>query len=162
MAATVYRLSLLAGRHTHLPAAEKSRLALFASNSTSSDRAESTQASTSHAESASPSATAPPASTSATTSAAASTASATSAFSGSDGVQHFTSDGFLTPVVNPLSYSQEGSNSPEGEAFVLMLQSAHRDWVAAGSVGANAATIVRAGGNIVVAIAVLAGALLML
>lgn len=42
---------------------------------------------------------------------------------------HFTSDGWLTPVVDPDDISEEGAESPEGEAFVLMLYSAWRDWV---------------------------------
>jgi hypothetical protein len=41
--------------------------------------------------------------------------------------------------VNPEDFSQEGSHSPEGQAFVLLLDAAWRDWVAGGSVGANAA-----------------------
>jgi hypothetical protein len=52
---------------------------------------------------------------------------------------HFTSDGWLTPVVNPLSFGQEGQNSPEGQAFVLELQAAYRDWVNNGSQGKNGA-----------------------
>ncbi|EPQ53342.1 hypothetical protein GLOTRDRAFT_117313 [Gloeophyllum trabeum ATCC 11539] len=51
---------------------------------------------------------------------------------------HFTADMWLTPVVNPNSYGQQGSKSPEGQAFVLELVAAHRDWVDAGSQGANA------------------------
>ncbi|KAH9979414.1 hypothetical protein BGW80DRAFT_1472334 [Lactifluus volemus] len=41
---------------------------------------------------------------------------------------HFTSDGWLTPVVDPDEISKEGAESPEGEAFVLMLYAAWRDW----------------------------------
>jgi hypothetical protein len=55
------------------------------------------------------------------------------------GLAHFTSDGWLTPVVNPHSYGVEGSQSPEGQAFVVQLHAAHRDWVAAGSPGENGA-----------------------
>lgn len=36
--------------------------------------------------------------------------------------------GILTPVVNPLAYSAQGTQSPEGEAFVLLMESAWRDW----------------------------------
>ena len=39
----------------------------------------------------------------------------------------------LTPVVNPLSYSNEGTYSPEGQAFMLLMEAAWRDWVLAGS-----------------------------
>lgn len=46
------------------------------------------------------------------------------------------SQGILSPVVNPLSYKEQlasGSVSPEAEAFVLMMEAAHRDWVATGA-----------------------------
>lgn len=52
-------------------------------------------------------------------------------------LKHFTSDGFLTPVVDPDSYGMEGNQSAEGQAFVVEMQSAWRDWVAAGSKGAD-------------------------
>lgn len=50
---------------------------------------------------------------------------------------HFDDDGWLTPVVNPLSFGEEGSQSPEGQAFALMLHTAWQEWVDNGSVGAN-------------------------
>jgi rhamnogalacturonyl hydrolase YesR len=37
-------------------------------------------------------------------------------------------DGWLTNVVNPLNWHAAGSHSPEGQAFVLMLVAAHRDY----------------------------------
>jgi hypothetical protein len=40
------------------------------------------------------------------------------------------SQGWLYPVVNPLDWSQEGSHSPEGQAFVLMMEAAFRDYKA--------------------------------
>ncbi|GAA5872702.1 hypothetical protein JCM3774_005034 [Rhodotorula dairenensis] len=40
------------------------------------------------------------------------------------------STGWLAPVVNPLSFKARASQSPEGEAFVLLLQAAYRDYVA--------------------------------
>ncbi|KAF9482875.1 hypothetical protein BDN70DRAFT_874465 [Pholiota conissans] len=49
------------------------------------------------------------------------------------GYQHFTSEGWLTPVVNPHSYGLEGNQSAEAQAFVVQLHAAHRDWVLAGS-----------------------------
>ncbi|KIJ53229.1 hypothetical protein M422DRAFT_58565 [Sphaerobolus stellatus SS14] len=52
---------------------------------------------------------------------------------------HFSSTGFLQPVVNPLDWSHAGSDSPEGQAFVVMMQAAWRDWVAQGSPGKNSA-----------------------
>lgn len=39
--------------------------------------------------------------------------------------------GWLAPVVNPLSFKARASQSPEGEAFVLLLQAAYRDYVSA-------------------------------
>ncbi|KZP16457.1 hypothetical protein FIBSPDRAFT_865964 [Athelia psychrophila] len=56
--------------------------------------------------------------------------------------QHFTAGGWLTPVVNPNQYTFEldqsgGAGSPESAAFVVELDAAWRDWVAAGSKGAN-------------------------
>ncbi|KIY46269.1 hypothetical protein FISHEDRAFT_47575 [Fistulina hepatica ATCC 64428] len=90
MASTVYRLSVLAGVHTHIPAAEKCRKTLSSTNSTG-------------------------------------------------GMAHFTSDYWLTPVVNPESFSEEGSQSPESEAFVLLMQATWEDWKSAGSTGANTA-----------------------
>ncbi|KAH8832659.1 glycoside hydrolase family 105 protein [Flagelloscypha sp. PMI_526] len=53
---------------------------------------------------------------------------------------HFDSNGWLTPVVNPDSFSQEGNKSPEGQAFVLMMNQAWKEWKADGSKGANSAT----------------------
>ncbi|KAG6872500.1 hypothetical protein C0995_009256 [Termitomyces sp. Mi166 len=54
-------------------------------------------------------------------------------------LEHFDLNGWLTPVVNPDSYGKQGSQSPEGQAFVVEMQSAWRDWVADGSKGANGA-----------------------
>ncbi|KAI0034814.1 Six-hairpin glycosidase-like protein, partial [Vararia minispora EC-137] len=125
MASTVYRLSLLADRHTFLPLAERTRQTLFAMNA-SSPPSPAISASTSAVASAS--ATAP--------------ASSNTAFASA---VHFSSDGWLAPVVNPESFGQQGAASPEGEAFVLMMHSAWRDWVAAGSVGANGAATLRGG-----------------
>lgn len=50
-----------------------------------------------------------------------------------------TPDGWLTPVVNPHSFHDEGSESPEAQAFVLQMHAAWADWVEDGSTGANAA-----------------------
>ncbi|KAL1748225.1 glycoside hydrolase family 105 protein [Schizophyllum fasciatum] len=52
---------------------------------------------------------------------------------------HFDDDGWLTPVVNPMSFGEEGSKSAEGQAFVVMLHTAWREWVDNGSIGANGA-----------------------
>ncbi|KAL1942282.1 hypothetical protein VTO73DRAFT_6346 [Trametes versicolor] len=118
LASTVYRLAVLAGIHTHLPDAEKCRKALSApsSNSTSSSSSSST-------------ATAP---------ASSSTSAST--------LEHFTSDMWLTPVVNPNQFGIEGEQSPEGQAFVVEMYAAWRDWTAVGSPGANAASRVHGAG----------------
>ncbi|KAF5313839.1 hypothetical protein D9619_013072 [Psilocybe cf. subviscida] len=55
------------------------------------------------------------------------------------GYAHFDSNGWLMPVVNPHSYGVQGTQSPEGQAFVVQLHAAHRDWAAAGSPGENGA-----------------------
>ncbi|KAF9035201.1 Six-hairpin glycosidase-like protein [Panaeolus papilionaceus] len=65
----------------------------------------------------------------------------------SGGYKHFTSDGYLTPVVNPHSFGEQGSQSAEGQAFVVQMESAWREWVKNGSKGANAGVSVRLGGG---------------
>ncbi|KAF8880203.1 hypothetical protein BD779DRAFT_1549959 [Infundibulicybe gibba] len=65
--------------------------------------------------------------------------SATDPNSNNGSLAHFTSDGWLTPVVDPHSYGQQGSKSAEGQAFVVQMHAAWRDWVADGSKGANGA-----------------------
>lgn len=59
------------------------------------------------------------------------TSNATETF---NGYQHLTSDGWLTPVVNPHSYGLEGNESAEAQAFVIQLHAAHRDWLIANPV----------------------------
>ncbi|KAH8105379.1 Six-hairpin glycosidase-like protein [Cristinia sonorae] len=53
--------------------------------------------------------------------------------------KNFDSDMWLQPVVNPHSFGQAGSKSPEGQAFVVEMQAAWKDWIAVGAPGANAA-----------------------
>ncbi|KAH7922253.1 hypothetical protein BV22DRAFT_1094989 [Leucogyrophana mollusca] len=120
LASTVYRLSLLWNTHTYLPLAEQSRKALSAPFG------------------AEISITTTPSKTSITSSAPSSTSSSPpSSTSSTPNMLHFTSEGWLTPVVDPYSYGSEGQNSPEGQAFVLEMQAAWRDWVADGAKGAN-------------------------
>ncbi|KAG8215875.1 Six-hairpin glycosidase-like protein [Butyriboletus roseoflavus] len=57
--------------------------------------------------------------------------------SNTSGLIHFNANGWLTPVVDPYSYPDQGQDSPEGEAFVIAMQAAWRDWVADGAIGAN-------------------------
>ncbi|KAF8885564.1 Six-hairpin glycosidase-like protein [Gymnopilus junonius] len=63
------------------------------------------------------------------------------------GYQHLTPEGWLTPVVNPHSYGLKGNISAEGQAFVIQLHAAYREWVQAGSKGASAALSVRTAGQ---------------
>ncbi|CAE6493571.1 unnamed protein product [Rhizoctonia solani] len=93
IAASTYRLSLVAGVHTHLPSAERvhAALSIVGSNTTNPNA-------------------------------------------------RITPDGWLTPVVNPHSFGQEGAESAEAQAFVLQMHAAWSDWVDDGSKGANAAT----------------------
>ena len=53
------------------------------------------------------------------------------------GLLRFTENGWLTPVVDPYGYPDQGQDSPEGQAFVISMQAAWRDWVADGAQGAN-------------------------
>jgi len=115
LAATVYRLAVLTGNTKFISQAELTRAALFTANGTAA-------------------ATFSPSVSTTTTSASASSSPSPSPFAG---MSHFTSDGWLQPVVDPNNVGAKGSDSPEGEAFVLMLQSAWRDWTAAGSPGAT-------------------------
>jgi hypothetical protein len=115
LAATVYRLALLTGNKKFVPEAECTRATIFATNGSTASAAFSPSSS---------SATAHPPSPSSTSGAFVNT-------------PHFTSDGWLSPVVNPLNVAVDGAMSPEGEAFVLMLHAAWRDWSVAGSPGAH-------------------------
>lgn len=74
---------------------------------------------------------------------------------------HITPDGWLTPVVNPNSFHDEGSNSPEAQAFVLQMHAAWSDWVENGSKGANAAGRVGAGMEWVAVVAAFVGAVML-
>jgi hypothetical protein len=58
--------------------------------------------------------------------------------------EQFDPSGWLTPVVNPEDWSSSGSESPEGQAFVVEMQAAWQDWVAVGSPGVNSAKMVGA------------------
>lgn len=49
--------------------------------------------------------------------------------------QHISTNGTLAPVTDPMSFSSElakGQVSPEGEAFVLLMEAARRDYLADG------------------------------
>ncbi|KAL5480262.1 hypothetical protein ACEPAI_1532 [Sanghuangporus weigelae] len=114
LASTVYRHALLTRTYRHLPQAEFVRRALWAPSTAP------TQASFSSAPS----------------------FSQNTSFvdpNALTNMTHFDSQGWLTPVVNPHSFGQEGERSPEAQAFVVMMYAAWRDWVQEGAVGANGA-----------------------
>lgn len=73
--------------------------------------------------------------------------SSSSSSSNFTGFTHFSSDGWLTPVVNPDDFGNNGSDSPESEAFVLDLQATWTEWVNGGSQGANGAERLGLGTN---------------
>ena len=50
-----------------------------------------------------------------------------------NGQDHFDQNGWLTPVVDPMTFTQEGKESPEGQAFILQLDNAWNEWKQAGS-----------------------------
>ncbi len=122
LAATVYRLALLTGDETFVSEAERTRAALFAANGTS----------------ATPSGV--PVVTSSPTPMRPwplSTVPSSAASNAFMDTPHFQVDGWLAPVVDPLNFVVEGAQSPEGQAFILMLESAWRDWSAASGPGAS-------------------------
>ncbi|GAA5992131.1 hypothetical protein JCM10908_001780 [Rhodotorula pacifica] len=70
--------------------------------------------------------------------------------------RHISSSGVLSPVTDPMSFSRQlgnGQISPEGEAFVLLMEAARRDYIADGgkvdSSGGNADTHSSAAGSTV-------------
>ncbi|KAF9446430.1 Six-hairpin glycosidase [Macrolepiota fuliginosa MF-IS2] len=167
LASTVFRAAVMLNQFTHVPAAERIRRTLFSpstdplpttSPSSSSSRPSSSRApssvpssvpssstvrssnttrssSTETSLSSAPTATSPLSSSTLPSSTTITTPSATPTVF--EGYGHITVDGWLAPVVNPDSYGQEGSKSPESEAFALQLHSAWRDWIADGARGAN-------------------------
>ena len=67
--------------------------------------------------------------------------------SGGEDLLHFSPQMWLTPVVDPDSFRSQGGSSPEGQAFVVEMYAAYRDWAALGSPGANAAGSLRLRGR---------------
>ena len=59
--------------------------------------------------------------------------------------KHITSDGWLTPVVNPHSFSVLGEKSAEGQAFVVMMYAARNDYLASQSKTSGAAKVIGTG-----------------
>ncbi|KAL5512387.1 hypothetical protein ACEPAG_3379 [Sanghuangporus baumii] len=118
LASTVYRHALLTRTYRHLPQAEFVRRALWAPSSTNSSTTSQEPPSFSNDPffSQNTSFVDPNALTNMT---------------------HFDSRGWLTPVVNPHSFGQQGARSPEAQAFVVLMYSAWRDWVQDGAVGAS-------------------------
>lgn len=48
---------------------------------------------------------------------------------------HVNSSGFLTDAVDPLNWSKQGSESPEGQSFMVMAYAAYDAWVSQGQQG---------------------------
>ena len=120
LAATVYRLVLLTGKGSaFIPQAERTRAAILSANASLSTATLS-------------SSSAAPTNTSTNTS-----TDTTLSSNNSDVQAYFTADGWLEPVVDPLDITVQGMESPEAEAFVLMLYSAWRDWAASPEGSAN-------------------------
>lgn len=113
LAATVYRLALLTGNKKFVREAGRTLAVLFATNGTSANTSGIPVATSGSVPSPSSSG-----------SAAGSESTASSAFADTP---HFTVDGWLEPVVDPLNAGVQGTQSAEGQAFALMLQSAWRD-----------------------------------
>lgn len=45
---------------------------------------------------------------------------------------HINSTGYLTGAVNPLDFGVQGTESPEGQAFVVLMQSAYKEYIDGG------------------------------
>jgi hypothetical protein len=60
---------------------------------------------------------------------------------------HITSDGWLTPVVDPHSFHKLGKESAEGQAFVIMMYAARNDWLAKGGQVGSGNGLVATGGS---------------
>lgn len=46
--------------------------------------------------------------------------------------RYINSTGYLTHAVDPLDFGKQGTSSPEGQAFILLMQAGYRDYTAAG------------------------------
>ncbi|KAJ9120031.1 hypothetical protein QFC22_002928 [Naganishia vaughanmartiniae] len=62
--------------------------------------------------------------------------------------RHINSTGYLTGAVDPLSFGKQGTYSPEGQAFVLLMQAAYKEYIASGGEDKTSAAIrlIKAGG----------------
>ncbi|KZT64678.1 Six-hairpin glycosidase [Daedalea quercina L-15889] len=132
LASTVYRLATLQGIYTYIPNAEAAREALSANSGsdtaytswgTGNGVGPATSFTQTTATSATPSGTA-------TSSYAVPTPT-----SGGEDLLHFTPQMWLTPVVDPYDFTEQGGSSPEGQAFIVEMYAAWRDWVELGSPG---------------------------
>lgn len=130
LASTVYRLAQLEQIYTYIPHAEAARKALSAragsdTGYTSWGMGDGSGPATSFTQ----------------TTSAQPTPSGTSSYavptptSGGEGLDHFTPAMWLTPVVDPYNFGSQGGSSPEGQAFVVEMYAAYKDWVASGSPG---------------------------
>jgi len=133
LASTVYRLAALQGVNQYIPNAEAARAALSAPAGTAAGYTSwgtgdgvgpATSFTQTRATSAAPSSTV-------TVSYAVPTPTG-----GGEGLSHFSPEMWLTPVVDPYNWNAQGGSSPQGQAFVVEMYAAWRDWV--GSAGGAA------------------------
>ncbi|KIM24693.1 hypothetical protein M408DRAFT_26810 [Serendipita vermifera MAFF 305830] len=61
-------------------------------------------------------------------------------------------DGWLSPVVDPHNFPVQGSQSPEGQAFVVSMIAAYKAWNEIGQPGVNAASRTVGGGLTILAL----------
>jgi hypothetical protein len=101
---------LMSNVHTHVPLAEKSRITLSAPSSNSSASDSTSSQSTTATNSTVPGRTS-------TASAPSSTSTSPSTLDSSGPLQHFTSSGWLTPVVDPYSDQRTGDNQSRGRSI---------------------------------------------
>ena len=129
LASTVYRIAQLEGIYTYIPQAEAARKALSAF----------THPNTGYTSWGTGDGSGP--AIFLTTAAAKSWPTETASYavptpaSGGKGLDHFTPAMWLTPVVDPDSFRSQGGSSPEGQAFVVEMYAAYKDWAALGSPG---------------------------
>ncbi|KAF7294922.1 hypothetical protein MIND_01030300 [Mycena indigotica] len=137
LASTVYRLAVVEDDHTYVANAENCRRALFATVSPASSSPTPTSTSPPAPSSSSGDVSSPSNSPSSSPSIAPSSSPLPTPTASLDNLRHFTSDGWLTPVVNPHQFGIQGQESAEGQAFAVMFQAAYNDWNAIGAPGKN-------------------------
>lgn len=70
--------------------------------------------------------------------------------------RYINSSGYLTHAVDPLDFGRQGTSSPEGQAFVLLMQAGYRDYTASGGKDETSAAEARVVGLGALAVALVA------